>query len=331
MPSKILVISTGGTIDSRINKDVISLGTPGGVIYEYCRVRGKSIENFDCMKAAAVQSENMLTSDLQQIVDFIFGLDTEPYSGIIVTHGTDTLAFTANLLGVIFSHIKIPMVITGSNLTADSEGTDAFDNIALSVDFINEGLPGVYIAFGGKVHIATRVGQSKHFTHDFMPLFGNPFAVYEGSQISFIKDLNPTMEQLKQQRPALFKTSPALARVMLITPYMGLDYDNILIDKSCCNAVLHGTYHTGSVNSSCGAFEAFAERCRKAGMPLFLGPVEKEKVYKGQEIIRGIKDVHIFSGMPLITAWAKLTAAAKVFDMQKLVSLMDRSIFFERV
>lgn len=331
MPSKILVVSAGGTIDSRTSGSVVSLASPGGVIDEYCRVRGKDRADYHCVQAAAVQSENMTLPLLRQIADCLFAQDISAYNGVTVTHGTDTLAFTASLLCALFAHVNIPMVITGSNLPPDAAGTDAFDNIALSEAFIKEGLPGVYVAFGGKIHLASRVGQSRHFVHDFTPLLGVPFAESDGNcGIRFIQSsVNPPLSRVRETRTPAFAAPPRLAAVKLITPYVGLDYKGI--DISCCDAVLHGTYHTGSVNSADGAFAAFAERCAAADVPLFLGPLERDTVYGGQEELRRLTGVYPVYGMPTITAWGRLTAAAAVLRREELVRYMNEDIFFERI
>ncbi len=381
---KIIVISTGGTIGSAADGGKISLLQDDGVISRFCRRFDIDDSLFEYRRVLNVLSENMQLTDLQRLVDCLFELLDSPagptggeYSGIIITHGTDTLAFTASLLGIIFAHVRIPVLITGSNLPLSDDNTDAFDNLKLCWDFIRLGLPGVYAAFGGKVHLSTRIGQALHFVHDYPPLAGVPLAVRDGDGIKLIDSpANPGIDEIRAERPSLFKPPIGLGKIMLIRPYTGLDYTTINIYSGCCDAVLHGTYHSGSVDSSggvrcdntsdgsdkgsgvlrcgkpslgvsapgsqagerrpngsnqlCGIF-SLAERCAYARIPLFLGPVDAGRVYSGQEKVRG-SGVIPFSGIPLITAWAKLTAGIKFFDnIRNLTSFINTDIFFERI
>lgn len=382
---KIIVISAGGTIDSAAVGGKISLSHSHGIIDRYCEKFNIDKSAFDCRSVINVLSENMQISDLQRLVDYLYDVlgtlpsDSEKseYSGIIITHGTDTLAFTANLLGIIFSHTKLPIIITGSNLPPNEENSDAFDNIKLCCDFIRLGLPGVYVAFNGKIHIATRIGESRPFVHDYPSVIDTPFAVSDGGIRIIEHSCNPCADEIRRERPIIFKSPPRLGKIMLINPYVGLDYNTVNIYTDCCDAVLHGAYHTGSVNSSVsdstlkndksvpkenighktqdstlifpnagytsevqnipentyqsGDIFSFIRRCRLANMPIFLGPVEDGKLYDGQDRVRS-SGVITFSGLPFITAWAKLTAGINYFDnIDSLISFMNTDTFFERI
>ncbi|HIZ17350.1 MAG TPA: asparaginase [Firmicutes bacterium] len=382
---KIIVLSTGGTIGSAESGGSIGLSSGGGIIEKYCRKFNIDLSLFDCRSVINVLSENMQISDLQRLVDYLYDVlgaltsDSEKseYSGIIITHGTDTLAFTANLLGIIFSHTKLPIIITGSNLPPDEENSDAFDNIKLCCDFINLGLPGVYAAFNGKIHIAARIGESRPFVHDYSSVIDVPFAVSDGSVRLIEHSCNPSADEIRRERPVIFKSPPVLGKIMLISPYVGLDYNSINIYNNCCDAVLHGVYHTGSVDSSghaeydndlskfskscngalmktgrgcdmsygCesrnasksflslseGSIFSLAKRCADAKIPIFLGPVDDGKLYDGQDRVRS-SGVITFSGLPFITAWAKLTAGINYFDnIDSLISFMNTDTFFERI
>ena len=96
---KIIVLSTGGTIGSAESGGSIGLSSGGGIIEKYCRKFNIDLSLFDCRSVINVLSENMQISDLQRLVDYLYDVlgaltsDSEKseYSGIIITHGTDTL------------------------------------------------------------------------------------------------------------------------------------------------------------------------------------------------------------------------------------------------
>lgn len=169
---KICVAYTGGTIGGRFyEKRGISVG-PGYVdlLTLLKRKRPEILECADLIEPFSIMdklSENMTSEDwrtiaqrTKEIIDF--GVD-----GIVITHGTDTLEYTASALSFMLKNLPIPVVITGSNYPADIDGyarTDAIDNLydsiiasSIPIPPSNERLKGVYVVFGGYIHLGTKV------------------------------------------------------------------------------------------------------------------------------------------------------------------------------
>ncbi|MCI1209121.1 MAG: asparaginase domain-containing protein [Treponema sp.] len=71
-------------------------------------------------------------------------------NGIVITHGTDTLSYTAALMYWLFSDASVPIVLTASS-TLPSESSEASDNLVLAVQTACEKTRGVYVVYGGKV------------------------------------------------------------------------------------------------------------------------------------------------------------------------------------
>lgn len=94
------------------------------------------------------------------------------YDGVIVLHGTDTLAYTANILALALQGLDKPVVLTGSQWPFDEPDSDAPLNLATAVAALNlAGLREVVIAFNGKIYPA--VGSCKVSTEDAAG-FDNP-------------------------------------------------------------------------------------------------------------------------------------------------------------
>lgn len=83
-------------------------------------------------------------------------------SGVVVTHGTDTLAYTASRLAFELSGLGVPVVVTGSQFAHGARPTDAFDNLQLAIRAVTQASPTapVAIAFGGKILPAVRATKS---------------------------------------------------------------------------------------------------------------------------------------------------------------------------
>ncbi|SEF69811.1 asparaginase [Eubacterium ruminantium] len=134
---------------SAANESIITAIEKGEIILDIC-----SLMNID--------SSDMRPEDWRIIADEIdrtvretceTGSDSlrRKYLGIIVTHGTDTMAYTAGALSAMFEGLPIPVILTGSQLPAEAEGTDAAYNFCSALRAAGCGKTGVYIAFNGKL------------------------------------------------------------------------------------------------------------------------------------------------------------------------------------
>ena len=57
------------------------------------------------------------------------------YDGFVITHGTDTCAYTAAALSYQLVNLSKPVILTGSQLPIDAEGTDAVINLTHALIF----------------------------------------------------------------------------------------------------------------------------------------------------------------------------------------------------
>jgi len=75
----------------------------------------------------------------------------EDYDGFVITHGTDTMAYTAAILTYILQNSSKPIVLTGSQRPINVEGTDARRNLRDAIRFACEKTGGVFLVFNGNV------------------------------------------------------------------------------------------------------------------------------------------------------------------------------------
>lgn len=73
------------------------------------------------------------------------------YDGFVITHGTDTMAYTASILSYMIQNSRKPIVVTGSQKPMDAVETDATRNLRDSIRFACEDMGGVFIVFNGSV------------------------------------------------------------------------------------------------------------------------------------------------------------------------------------
>jgi len=79
------------------------------------------------------------------------------YDAFVITHGTDTMAFTASMLSFGLRHIKKPVIITGSQKLPEEAGSDAMANLGDAFVAASSGIGGVWLVFNGQVINAVRV------------------------------------------------------------------------------------------------------------------------------------------------------------------------------
>ena len=134
------VVFTGGTIGSRVDDSgYISpiTETPYLLLEQYremCRNKKEEI-TFVTKKPYTILSENLSGRELEQLISCIGELLKEKeLEGIIVTHGTDTLQYTAATLGYIFSWVKLPIILVSSNYVLDDIRANGLTNFYIVIE-----------------------------------------------------------------------------------------------------------------------------------------------------------------------------------------------------
>ena len=151
---KILILATGGTIASDVTENGLApeLTAADIVSGSLHNLQGCHI---DCRDILALDSSNIQPEEWQIIAREI-AASWQQYDGIVVTHGTDTMAYTASALSYMLHNIPIPVVLTGSQLPFVHPLTDATDNIRCAVAMALSGKPGVFLAFDRRVMLGCR-------------------------------------------------------------------------------------------------------------------------------------------------------------------------------
>ena len=150
---KILLLTTGGTIASM----------PGGEGLEPHRsdVMERELEQLRTYYDIVVQdimcldSSNIRPEEWEVIARHIFENRTG-FDGIVVSHGTDTMAYTASAVTYMLPNIDLPVVFTGSQLPLADMLSDGPDNLRTAFAMAAAGHPGVFLAFDRKVMLGCR-------------------------------------------------------------------------------------------------------------------------------------------------------------------------------
>lgn len=83
-------------------------------------------------------------------------LAAESCDGIVVLHGTDTMAFTASALSYTLSHLSVPIILTGSQVPLSILRSDARRNLINAVELATYPIAEVLIAFNDCLYRGNR-------------------------------------------------------------------------------------------------------------------------------------------------------------------------------
>src|SRR5665648_251985 len=146
---KLLLISTGGTIASTLTDAGLVPSIKPEEMLKY--LNGiEELCNIDTHQLLNIDSTNIQPEHWIEITNFI-SEKYHLYDGFIITHGTDTMAYTAAAISYLIQNINKPIIITGSQKPINIDTTDARKNLKDSVTFaLSDGIRGVYIVFDGK-------------------------------------------------------------------------------------------------------------------------------------------------------------------------------------
>ena len=153
MKKKILLLTTGGTIASM----------PGGEGLEPHRsdVMERELEqlrtyyDITVRDVMCLDSSNIRPEEWQTLATSIFE-NRAGFDGIVVSHGTDTMAYTASAVTFMLPNIDLPVVFTGSQLPLADMLSDGPDNLRTAFAMAASGYPGVFLAFDRKVMLGCR-------------------------------------------------------------------------------------------------------------------------------------------------------------------------------
>ena len=146
---KVLILATGGTISSQIGEDgMVPKAAPADLMGalqkfgQYYDIEYRAVLNLD--------SSNIQPEEWKIIARNIFE-ELPNYDGFVVTHGTDTMAYTASMITFMLQNLDKPVVLTGSQIPISSPLSDAQSNLATALAAIDHNVIGVTIAFNHKL------------------------------------------------------------------------------------------------------------------------------------------------------------------------------------
>jgi len=284
----IKLLLTGGTIGIKSTDSILDIsekGTSLKLINEFNAARPDMKVNFSCETLFNELSENMTFSHWKQIYNKIKTISKKDCDGIIITHGTDTLAYTAAFLSLMLKPIEIPVLLVSSNYPIEHEFSNGLCNFVTAVDFIaGVGTNGVFVPFcngeAPRIHLGSRLLQSQPFTHCFSSLGGVFYGEIEnGVFIRNSNKNNPTPNCIEKRNTVSIPHFPDEKTILYLKPYLGANY-SVFDFKNKPDAILHGLYHSGTAcvtrESKKNSIVDFANRCFEQKIDFYVAPCDSQ-------------------------------------------------------
>jgi len=273
---KILLLSTGGTIASKIDyrtgavTPVLTAEELNSSVPELAK-----IANIDAEVLLSEYSENIMPEHWLQIAEKINEYSKSDYSGIIIAHGTDTMHYTSSFLSFALAGFPIPIVLVGSQRSSDRASSDAALNLIGATKFITESnVKGIYIVMHQDenddtlaCHIGTRVRKNHTSKRGaFQTIGDNPAFIIAENQIqkNMSKDffkINEYQPRIKlDTRVALVKYHPGY-NSKLLDQIIEMGYRGIIFEGTGLGHIGNTMYESVKKANEKGVFLGMTSQC----------------------------------------------------------------------
>jgi glutamyl-tRNA(Gln) amidotransferase subunit D len=247
---KVLILGTGGTIASRIDYRTGAVHPALTAEDLHASVPEISeVAQVDAEVLFSIFSENLRAEHWCKIAEHIHTSLQKGYSGVVVTHGTDTMGYTAAALSFALRGVPIPVVLVGAQRSSDRPSSDAATNL-LAATLVASKAPfsGVYVAMHAGLSddvIAIHHGASVRKNHTSRR---DAFQSINRKPVAYVKDgviqqIDPNLPPRRAPQHYFKPAARFEERVALLKFHPNFDPTIIdyLVDKGFRGLVLEGT------------------------------------------------------------------------------------------
>lgn len=284
--TRVLVVFTGGTIGSAQREGRLSPGGEGPrrlLLEQFAKEKQDFYEKrfqtkivFETLCPYEILSENLNGKYLELLWRTVKQGLSEPYDGIVITTGTDSLAYSSAAMGYLFADTTVPVVMVSANYPLTDKRSNGFDNFEGAMVLILEGIhKGVFCSYknddGHYLHYATRLLAQPNYSDRVMSVGDSFYAKLEQGVCKRGKDDAGSVKGV----PLRCENMEAIS-VCFIRPYPGMRF----WIPDFTDAILLDTYHSGTFPVKESGFEEFMREAHKRRIPVWVAGVPGGVTYE---------------------------------------------------
>ena len=264
----VVIMSTGGTIASRVDyrtgavRSALSASDLYGVVPEL-----SDVAQVDTEIVFSLYSENISPQHWTELAQTVANRIKQGVDGIVIAHGTDTMAYTSAALSFALQNLPIPVIIVGAQRSSDRPSSDAATNLIGAVKAAGEApFAEVGLAMHETVsdttivvHRGTKVRKCHTSRRDtFKSINGFPIAKIQNLQVTLTTD---AYQRRDSKRKLVLKPNFS-DKVALVKFHPGLDpaIIDFYVDRGMKGILLEGS-GLGHVSKYC--FDAIKKATAK--------------------------------------------------------------------
>ena len=235
----ILLIATGGTIASEQTGNGLAPRLHPKDLLRHVP-EAENICTLDTIQPFHLDSTNISPAHWLTLTGVIEE-NYDKYDGFVISHGTDTLAYTAAALSYLIQNTKKPIVLTGAQKPIGESSTDAKTNLLDSLRFACSGDCGVVVVFGGQVIAGTRARKVKTKSYDAFTSINFPeiAAIHDQRIVRYIPFKEPTEPPVFYHR--------VNSRVFLLKLIPGIAQEAFTLAGEFCDGLVIESYGVGGL------------------------------------------------------------------------------------
>ncbi len=257
---KILLLTTGGTISS-IESD------NGLVPTDASKIMTEALKDSDSIittkNIMVLDSSNIQPEEWKIIAKEIF-TSMNHYDGIIITHGTDTMAYTASMMCFMIQNPTIPIVFTGSQLPITHPLTDAVLNLKSALVMAKTNHQGIFLVFDRKIILGCRAVKVRT----------SGFTAFESINLKSIGKINSNGLMIREEMLTKYEKEPKLVLdietnvfLLKLTPTTNPNIIDLLISSGIKGIVIEA-YGAGGISFIRRDFVSKIKKATEANIPV---------------------------------------------------------------
>ncbi|NDR55405.1 asparaginase [Aliiruegeria sabulilitoris] len=198
----ILLIHTGGTIGMDRTEDGFAprIGVVEGEVQRLLDDGRVTTPVKVCRLDPLIDSAQATPRDWTRVARTIFEA-RDDFDSFVVTHGTDTLAYTAGALCLSLPGLRKAVIVTGSMLPLTVEGNDGQKNLFDALSVVRDAAPGVQVQFAGHLLHGARIRKSHSHAFD-------AFRDVPSAEPPVVAARTPGLIELREQNVGMLSVTP---------------------------------------------------------------------------------------------------------------------------